>query len=177
MERHGTAEHRHRAPKTIQAFVLTVSDTRTPAEDRSGDLVRQLLEEAGHDVLGRRVVPDEVDAIQGALRRFLGLRDFTIILVTGGTGISHRDVTPEAVKPMFDKELSGFGELFRMLSYQEIGAASMLSRAVAGVIGRSAVFVMPGSQAAVSLAMSRLILPEAGHIVYELRKHASGETR
>lgn len=157
-------EHRAAGAAAILCGVVTVSDTRTAAGDRSGDLIAELLTAAGHAVAGRRIVPDEPTAVAAAIREFVDAAQVAAILLTGGTGVAPRDQTPEAVTALFTKELPGFGELFRMLSYQEIGPAAMLSRACGGMIGGVAVFLMPGSTAAVRLAMERLILPELGHV-------------
>ena len=147
----------------IRCAVFTVSDTRTEETDRSGGLMRVRLEKAGHRTLIYRILPDNPDIIKDAMEKLAGKVD--VVLFNGGTGISKRDRTYEAISSMLEKELIGFGELFRMLSYQEIGAAAMLSRATAGVVGRCALFMLPGSEDAVRLAMERLILPELGHVV------------
>jgi molybdenum cofactor biosynthesis protein B len=164
------AEHRAYAPAALACFVLTVSDSRSLADDTAGALIAACLAEAGHSVAERRLVPDETDEIRAAVAGAIERADVDAVLVTGGTGVSPRDCTPEAVAALLDKRLDGFGELFRALSYQEIGAAAMLSRALAGSAGRKAVFVMPGSRAAVELAMKRLVLPELGHLVGQLRR-------
>jgi molybdenum cofactor biosynthesis protein B len=154
----------------VACFVLTVSDTRTAATDMSGRAIVSALEGAGHAVTGHRIVRDEPDEVIGAIRQELREGHARVIITTGGTGISRRDSTYEALSTMFEKQLDGFGELFRMLSFQEIGAAAMLSRATAGVVSGRAMFLLPGSEAAVRLAMTRLILPELGHVVKELTK-------
>ena len=151
-------------------FILTVSDTRTPDTDTSGQAIRAMLEEAGHVVTGSTIVRDEPADVAKAVRDGLDTPDTRVVISTGGTGITARDGTFEAVNELFEKRLDGFGELFRMLSFQDIGPAAMLSRATAGTIGRSAVFVLPGSEAAVRLALSRLIIPELGHIAQQLAK-------
>ena len=151
-------------------FVLTVSDTRTPDTDTSGRAIRAMLEEAGHVVTGSTIVRDEPADVARAVRSGLDTPDTRVVISTGGTGITARDGTFEAVNELFEKRLDGFGELFRMLSFQDIGAAAMLSRATAGTIGRAAVFVLPGSEAAVRLALSRLIIPELAHIAQQLTK-------
>jgi len=144
-----------------------VSDTRTLETDTGGALVAELLEEAGHLVTDRRVVADDVGAIREAVAAALGADACRAVLLTGGTGVAPRDVTPEAVAPLLDRELPGFGELFRMLSYEEIGSAALLSRALAGLRGAKALFALPGSRNAIRLAMTKLVLPELGHIVGE----------
>jgi molybdenum cofactor biosynthesis protein B len=165
-----TAEHRAQAPDKVCCFVLTVSDTRTYENDGGGALIKELLHGAGHQLVGYRIVKDEAQAIAEAVTHTIdGVDDPETIIVTGGSGIGARDVTPEALRPLLTKELPGFGEVFRVLSWDEVGAASMLSRAFAGVIGRTLVFVLPGSTNAVRLAMEKLILPELGHLVREVR--------
>jgi molybdopterin adenylyltransferase len=160
--------HRKSAPASVRCFVLTISDTRTQATDASGDAIVELLTGAGHVILGRRIVRDDPAAVRDALLSNLAGTD--AVITTGGTGIAARDTTYEALTALLDRRLDGFGELFRMLSYAEIGAAAMLSRAVGGSIGSTAVFALPGSEHAVRLAMTRLILPEVGHVVRELRR-------
>jgi molybdenum cofactor biosynthesis protein B len=154
----------------LRCWVVTVSDSRTRETDDSGKLIAEKLGGAGHVVAEHCVVPDVSDALRDALLRAIARPDVDVALVTGGTGVSARDGTPELVEPLLERKLEGFGELFRMLSFQEIGPAAMLSRALAGSAGRTAVFVMPGSQAAVRLAMERLILPELAHLVGQLRR-------
>jgi len=163
-------EHKSAGPSQVGCFVLTVSDTRTPDTDSSGRAIRDLLTAAGHLVTGSAIVADHPAAVTAAIGVPLGDDATRVIITTGGTGITSRDDTFEAVSALFDKRLDGFGELFRMLSFQEIGAAAMLSRATAGTIGRKAAFVLPGSENAVRLAMTRLILPELGHVVQQLLK-------
>jgi len=150
--------------------VLTVSDTRTADTDRSGPSTRKLLEEAGHRTFAYRILPDDPDRVREQLRSWLGEDGCDGVIVNGGTGISARDSTFEAVSALLDKRLDGFGELFRVLSYEEIGSAAMLSRAIAGVADGKPVFSLPGSTAAVELAMKSLILPELTHLLSELRK-------
>lgn len=165
-----TATHRAEGPTAVRCYVLTVSDTRTEATDRGGPLIRELLQAAGHQVLGYRIVRDEQHAIVAAVNTASdGIDDPEVICITGGSGIGQRDVTPEALRPLLTKELPGFGEVFRVLSWQEVGPATMLSRAFAGVIGRTLIFVLPGSTNAVRLAMEKLIVPELGHLVREVR--------
>lgn len=161
--------HRANAPASVACAVVTVSDTRTVENDTGGATVVSLLEAAGHRVIGREIVRDEPDLIRNAISRFSGQENVDAILLTGGTGLSARDQTFETVSALFTKRIDGYGELFRMLSYQEIGAAAMLSRAVGGLIGSTILLTMPGSPAAVRLAMDKLILPELGH----LRREAS----
>ncbi|PJW15083.1 molybdenum cofactor biosynthesis protein [Geobacillus sp. Manikaran-105] len=166
-----TAAHKQEAPQTVRCKVITVSDTRTEETDRSGRLMIELLTEAGHEVVGYEIVKDEADAIRTAVLDSCRRPDVDAVLTNGGTGIAKRDVTIETVGALLEKELVGFGELFRFLSYTEdIGPAAMLSRAVAGVAMDTAVFCTPGSTGAVRLAMTKLILPELGHVVREIRK-------
>jgi molybdopterin adenylyltransferase len=164
------AEHHALSPAHVSSFVLTMSDTRTLETDTSGRTIVDLLEAAGHTVTGRRLLRDEPSEVTALVRGVIASAQARVILTTGGTGIAKRDSTYEALTALFDKTIIGFGELFRMVSFQEIGPAAMLSRATAGVSGGSAIFVLPGSEHAVRLAMTRLILPELGHIVRELTK-------
>ena len=160
--------HRADAPKAVRCFVLTISDTRTDDTDTSGAAIAEALTGAGHTVTGRKIVRDDPAAVSEAVRRATVSAD--VVITTGGTGITSRDSTYEAISALLDKHLDGFGELFRMLSYQEIGSAAMLSRACAGTIRKTAVFSLPGSEKAVRLALDKLILPELGHVVRELRR-------
>ena len=165
-----TEEHRAEAPDSVKCFVLTVSDTRTLETDKGGALIEELLAGAGHEVTAREVVRDEVSLIENSVRDAMnGVDEPDAILVTGGSGISSRDVSVEALRPLLTKEMPGFGEVFRVLSWQEVGPATMLSRAFAGVIGGTLLFVLPGSTNAVRLAMEKLIVPELGHLVREAR--------
>jgi molybdenum cofactor biosynthesis protein B len=147
-----------------------VSDTRTLETDGGGARVVELLEAAGHALAGREIVPDDAGAIAAALRGALARDGVEAVVLTGGTGVSPRDVTPDAVEPLLERTLPGFGELFRWLSYQEVGSAALLSRALAGIAHGRVVFALPGSRAAVKLAMERLVLPELGHLIGEARK-------
>ena len=164
-----TEQHRKTAPKSVRCFVLTISDTRTEGNDTSGDAIVGLLVTSGHVLVGRAVVKDDPEAVRAAITN--GKAGATqVIITTGGTGITSRDTTYDAITSMFDKTLDGFGELFRMLSFREIGSAAMLTRACAGTIGATAVFALPGSEQAVRLGMTQLILPEIGHVVRELNR-------
>lgn len=165
----GHEEHRSEAPRSVRVFVVTASDTRGEAEDESGAFLREALARAGHALAGYRVVRDEPAEIRAALAE-AARAGADAVVVNGGTGIAARDRTYEAVAGLLEKRLDGFGELFRMLSWQEIGSAAMLSRAVAGVWDGRAVFSVPGSRAAVRLAWEKLVGPELGHVVRELRK-------
>ena len=163
-------EHRATAPRSIGCFVLTISDSKTPETDTSGILIRELLTAAGHTVVGHTVVRDEPAQVQTIIREHCADPNLQAFILTGGTGVTSRDSTFEAVEAMLDKRLTGFGELFRMLSYQEIGAAAMLSRAQAGVVSRRALFSLPGSPNACRLALEKLIIPELGHLLREIRR-------
>ena len=162
--------HRRDAVAAVPTAVITVSDTRTPETDSGGDRVAELLAAAGHPVVSREIVPDEAAAIAGALRASLGRDEVRAVILTGGTGVAPRDVTPEAVEPLLERALPGFGELFRALSYADIGSAALLSRALAGLAAGRVVFVLPGSRGAVKLAMEKLVLPEIGHLSAEAVK-------
>jgi molybdenum cofactor biosynthesis protein B len=164
-----TEQHRHTSPASVRCFVLTISDTRTEANDTSGDTIVGLLVTSGHVLAGRALVKDDPAAVRAAIAS-ARVGATQVIITTGGTGITSRDSTYEAIASLLEKRLDGFGELFRMLSFQEIGSAAMLSRACAGTIGGTAVFSLPGSEAAVRLAMTKLILPEIGHVVRELTR-------
>jgi len=163
-------EHRQAAPESIRCAVLTLSDTRTEADDKSGTFIRQALDWSGHQVAAYRILPDDPEQIRPLLVEWSLRDDIDAILTNGGTGIARRDSTYDAITSLLDKRLDGFGELFRMLSYQQIGAAAMLSRAIAGTIGSTIVIAMPGSSNAVQLAMEKLVLPELRHLVFELKK-------
>ena len=163
-------EHKGAAPTSLACAVVTISDTRTIATDKSGALIAQFLESAGHRIVDRAIVPDEPDRIQALVSGYVARADVQAVLITGGTGISPRDQTYETICGLLTKPLVGYGELFRMLSYHEIGPAAMLSRAVGGLVGDMVVLTMPGSTAAVRLAMEKLVLPELGHIVREATK-------
>lgn len=166
--------HREAAPDHIRAAVLTISDTRTREDDTGGDTVEDALKQAGHEVVERSIVRDEATSIRTHLVDLLARSDVDAVVTTGGTGISARDTTYEVVDRMVEKRLDGFGELFRMLSYEEIGSAAMLSRTIAGAVGTKFVASLPGSRNAVRLGMEKLIVPEISHIVFELRKHQEG---
>lgn len=166
-----TKEHKLEAPNTVNCKVITVSDTRDKDTDKSGRLMIEMLEQAGHSIVDYEIVKDEFLPIQHEILTGCEREDIDVILTNGGTGIAKRDVTIETIRGLLDKEITGFGELFRMLSYQEdIGSAAILSRAIAGVVKNKAVFATPGSTGAVKLAMAKLILPEIGHVVREIRK-------
>jgi molybdenum cofactor biosynthesis protein B len=154
----------------VACYVLTVSDTRTPETDSGGRAIRELLEGAGHAIVGHTIVRDDPAQVTATVRQQLADGQARIIVTTGGTGITSRDGTFEAIDGLLEKRLDGFGELFRMLSFEQIGSAAMMSRATAGTAGRTAIFVLPGSPDAVRLAMTRLILPELGHVVQQLNR-------
>lgn len=150
--------------------VLTVSDTRTPESDTSGGAARTLFEDAGHRVVDYRILRDEPAEVRDLVTRWLSSAEIDVVFVSGGTGISGRDRTYEAIAGLLDKRLDGFGEIFRRLSFEEIGSAAMLSRAVGGIARGKAMFSVPGSTAAVTLALERLIVPEIAHLISEVRK-------
>ena len=162
--------HRQHAPTSVSCAVLTVSDSRTMDTDTSGRAIVSLLEDAGHVVVERGLVRDEAADVSAFVTKHAAGQTARAIITTGGTGISARDATYEALVQLIDRPLPGFGELFRRLSFDEIGPAAMLTRATAGVRGGSVLFVLPGSENAVRLAMTRLILPELGHIAHELAR-------
>ena len=166
----GHKEHRHGAPVCVSVAILTVSTTRSLADDQSGHWMAGSAGDEGHQVVAHEVVTDQIDAIREAFTRIVTEKSPQAVIVTGGTGITPLDVTIEAVKPLFAKELTAFGILFTQLSFDEIGSAALLSRASAGVFGDSVVFCIPGSLNACKLACKKLILPELGHLV----RHATG---
>jgi molybdenum cofactor biosynthesis protein B len=163
-------EHKARAPVSVRCFVLTISDTRTEETDVSGRAIADLLAGAGHSVAGRSIVKDDPDLVRGTIERQLAAPDVQAIITTGGTGIASRDTTYEAVSGLLQKRLDGFGELFRMLSFQQIGSAAIMSRACAGLAAGRIVICLPGSEAAVRLAMEKLVVPELGHLVEQSSK-------
>jgi len=163
----GHTEHKRLSPAVAHCYILTISDTRTEATDSSGRAIFDLLFAGGHQVTGRKIVRDEPADVRAALLEQLAKPDVQVIITTGGTGITARDTTYETITSLLDKKLDGFGELFRMISYQEIGSAAMMSRAVGGLAKGRVILSLPGSEAAVTLAMTRLILPELGHLVRE----------
>jgi molybdenum cofactor biosynthesis protein B len=160
-------EHRHTAPENVNCAVVIISDSRTEQDDESGKLIKQRLADSGHHVLSYGILKNDTTAIRAKITELLGLEGLQVIITSGGTGASHRDVTVDTIEPMLEKRLDGFGELFRQLTYQEIGTGSILSRAVAGIIGSRVVFCFPGSLNAATLAMDKIILPEIGHLVRE----------
>ncbi len=165
-----TKQHRCASPQKVRCAVVTISDTRKHENDRGGELIVKLLTEAGHQVTSRQIVRDDPREIEPLVRKLADPEATDAVLLTGGTGITARDRTFETVSGLLDKEMPGYGELFRMLSYADIGPAAMLSRAIGGVLNNVIVLTMPGSVAAVQLAMEKLIVPEIGHLVYEARK-------
>ena len=166
MEAHG---HHGKAKHAVACAIVTVSDTRTAETDVSGVCIRALLEEAGHRVTDYAILPDEPACIRAHVEELLASPALDAVIVNGGTGLAPRDTTYEALDALLEKRLEGFGELFRMLSYQQVGAAAMLSRATAGVARGKVVVSLPGAPAAVELAMEKLVVPELGHMVHLLR--------
>ena len=166
-------DHQHAASKVgaLGFAVFTLSDTRTEATDASGRYLCETLTAAGHDIARYAVVPDDPDRICEQLQAAIADPKVAIAVTNGGTGIARRDSAYEAIAAFLDKRLDGFGELFRMLSFQEIGAAAMMTRAVGGIAGDTVVFALPGSTNAVRLGLEKLILPQAGHLYSELHKH------
>ena len=170
MEKPSHRAHKEAAREHVRCGVITVSDTRTKETDKSGQWILKSLGEAGHEAIAYHIIKDEPSQIRALLEALFQRPDVEAVIINGGTGVARRDVTFDVVLGMLEKTLPGFGELFRMLSFEEIGSAAMLSRAVAGIVAGKAVFSVPGSSGAVRLAMERLILPEMPHIVHELNK-------
>lgn len=160
-------EHKREAPTSVGCAVLTISDSRTEKDDESGDLIKQKLSENGHRVMAYALLENEVASLEKKLNELLGREDIQVIITCGGTGLGHRDITVETIQPILDKRLDGFSELFRSLSYQEIGTSSIMSRAIAGVARGKVILCLPGSLGAAKLAMGSIILPEIGHMVRE----------
>jgi molybdenum cofactor biosynthesis protein B len=179
-----TQQHRSEAPQKVRAAVITISDTRTLETDTSGQIIVDLLKNAGHEITAREIIPDEPARVRALIAQLRTSNPSSpphpltssavpppdAIILTGGTGVGSRDQTYEALVPLLTKTLPGFGEIFRMLSYQEIGPAAMLSRAIAGLIERTVVLALPGSTHAVRLAMEKLIVPELAHLIREARR-------
>ncbi|HBI04413.1 MAG TPA: molybdenum cofactor biosynthesis protein [Paenibacillaceae bacterium] len=164
-------KHCNGSRERVKCAIITVSDTRVVETDASGKLIHELLEKVQHQVCHYEIIPDDKHKILQTVEVLLNNGSIEAIILNGGTGIAKRDVTIEAISPLLEKELPGFGELFRYLSYEEdVGSASLLSRAIAGVANQTVIFSLPGSTGAVKLAMEKLILPELGHIVSELNK-------
>ena len=166
----GAEEHKEKAPKSVEFAVITVSDTRTEEDDLSGRVIMEIMSSYGHRCVGKVIVRDDLAEIQKALREFMESSSVKAVIINGGTGVAARDVTIEAVEEYQEKELPGFGELFRALSYQEIGSAAIMSRAKAFVSERKPVFCLPGSRGAVALAVDKLIAPELSHLVWEANR-------
>lgn len=163
-------EHKAAAPSSVRCAIVTVSDTRTESTDSSGRAIADLLTAAGHTIVARHLVKDDPVRVQNTVRQLLGhdaASGAQVVILTGGTGITSRDSTFEAIDGLLEKRLDGFGELFRMLSFQDIGPAAMLSRATAGLRAGRVIVSLPGSEKAVRLAMERLLLPELGHLVQQ----------
>jgi molybdenum cofactor biosynthesis protein B len=160
-------EHKATSPKSVGCYVVTVSDTRTEDTDTGGRAIVELLTAAGHRIVGRALVRDDPEQLRDAIGRQLANPDVQVIITTGGTGITSRDCTFEAVNSLLWKRLDGFGELFRMLSYEQIGSSAMMSRALAGIVAGRILVSLPGSEAGVRLALEKLLLPELGHLVRE----------
>ena len=160
-------EHRQGAPESVNCAVMIISDSRTEKDDESGKLIMQRLTDKGHKVVSYGILKNDADAIREKIEELAGESELQVIITSGGTGASHRDVTVDTIEPMLEKRLDGFGELFRHLTYQEIGTGSILSRAVAGVIRGKVILCFPGSLNAATLAMDKIILPEIGHLVRE----------
>jgi len=177
-----TVSHEHKAtsPRTVGLFIITCSTSRynemksagnLRPNDESGDIIERLAVNAGHKIEGRKLIDDSKTMIRKSVRQSLVAKDVDALIITGGTGLSPRDVTIETIKPMLSKQISGFGELFRKISYDRIGSPAMLSRALAGIVIGKPVFCLPGSPDAVQTAMEKLILPELGHLIRVARQH------
>jgi molybdenum cofactor biosynthesis protein B len=166
----GHIEHKKMAPKNVKCAVITVSDTRTEDQDSSGKEIVKLLAAAGHKPIYNGIVKDEPEQIKNKLDEIIKSNEIQAVIINGGTGVGKRDITIEAIESSLDKLLPGFGELFRMLSYEEIGSAAIMSRALAGIISGKPVFCLPGSEKACRLAVNKIIAPELGHLLLEVSK-------
>ncbi|MES3161396.1 MAG: molybdenum cofactor biosynthesis protein MoaB [Halorubrum sp.] len=166
-EHEQTHDHDHHAhdASSVEVALVTVSSSRSLAEDTSGDAVVDMFESAGHEVVVRELVDDDFDGVQGTVDRLTRREDTDVVVTTGGTGVTPDDVTPEAVRPLFEKRLPGFGELFRRLSYEEVGTRTVGSRATAGIADGTVVCCLPGSENAVHLGVEEVLLPEVTHLV------------
>jgi len=162
--------HRASAPTSVDLFIVTFSDTRDRTTDRGGDVVEELGVAAGHRIQGRAIVREHAERARHEIASLLARDDFDVLIATGGTGIAPRDLAADLFELLYERTLPGFGELFRMLSFAEIGGAAWLSRASAGIVRGKAVFSLPGSPPAARLGMEQLVLPELGHLVAELRR-------
>ena len=163
----GHKEHKEISPRTVNCAVLTISDSRTETNDESGRIITKALEDSGHRVMARGILHNNADIISNRLAELLADETVEVIITSGGTGASHRDITVETVNPILDKKLDGFGELFRHLTFLEIGSPSVMSRALGGISRGKVILCLPGSTGAARLAMERIILPELGHLVHE----------
>ena len=162
-------EHKNKAHRTVRCAVITLSDTRDETTDKSGQRIKALLAEHEQPVVSYQILKDEPDQITAAVQALLARPDVDVILTNGGTGIAPRDTTFEALQGLLEKEIPGFGEMFRMLSYEDIGSAAMLTRATAGVAQGKVIISLPGSTGAVELGMTKLVLPELGHMLFVLQ--------
>lgn len=168
-------EHEYSKESSLAIAVLTISDTRQIENDRGGNTIRRMLEEEGHQMITSTICHDEKEEIEAAIEKWIKNPNIQGIITTGGTGLGFRDISVETIEPYFTKKISGFGELFRMISYTEdVGAKALLSRAEAGIIDDKVIYLLPGSVKAVELAMKKLILPELHHVIYEITKHKNG---
>ena len=160
-------EHKHVSPQNVKCAVITTSDSRTVVDDESGKFIKQRLTENGHTVTHYTIIKNDAVLIGDEIKRLLDHKDIQVIITSGGTGLSQRDVTVNTIRPLMEKEIEGFGEIFRQLSFQEIGAGAIMSRAIAGVVKSKIIICLPGSLGAAKLAMDKIILPEIGHMVRE----------
>jgi molybdenum cofactor biosynthesis protein B len=160
-------EHKHASPQSAKCAVITTSDSRTATDDESGKYIKQRLMEAGNTITHYVILKNDAVIIGDEVKRLIEHSDVQVIITSGGTGLSKRDVTVNTIRALLEKELEGFGELFRTLSYQEIGAGAIMSRALAGVARTKIIICIPGSLGAVKLAVDKIIIPEIGHLVRE----------
>ncbi|MGC8912692.1 MAG: MogA/MoaB family molybdenum cofactor biosynthesis protein [Thermoplasmata archaeon] len=166
----GSKEHKEQAPHAINFVVITLSDTRTEKTDASGKILMEILERAGNNLKAYMLIPNDSEKLEELLSRYTSDDSVDAIITVGGTGISRKDITIEVVTRMLTKKLDGFGEIFRMLSYKEIGVSAIMSRAIAGVINGKVIVCLPGSASAVKLAATEILISELGHMVYEAKR-------
>lgn len=165
----GHKEHKNQAPKSVNCYVITVSDTRNEENDESGKIIKELLLKSSHNIVGYKICKDDCNLLHQLIMDILSNEKAEAVIINGGTGIGKRDITVEVIKSLLNKELNGFGEIFRYLTYQEIGSSAIMSRAIAGVAKDKIVISLPGSKGAVTLGMNKLILPELGHMIREIK--------
>jgi molybdenum cofactor biosynthesis protein B len=166
----GFKEHKEKSLKKVSCVVITISDTRNEKSDKSGNIIKNFLKNESHEIVDYKIIKDEPRDIKEYLEKIINIKNIQAIILNGGTGISKRDRTYEVVKSLLEKRIDGFGEIFRYLSFKEIGTPAIMSRSIAGICNGKVIISIPGSENAVRLAMEKLILPELGHMVWEANR-------